>query len=970
MRLLARSFLVVGPAAFLAAALTLAGGCGRGDLNTAPRTGGSPWEEATGNCIACHQGIEAAHPYYPLGCAHCHGGNPKATRKEEAHVQAKAPLPNDATVLPEDYFDKEYLRFVNPTNLRVVQTTCGQTGQGLGTACHASYVSDLKKSMMATTTGHLAGGAWENGLLPDRTAIWGNMPVVDDDGDVPVERGALHSLDQVPGEITSFPPDSFERHYSDVPRKICTRCHLWSRGRAPRDDPGHKGEWRSEGCAACHMPYADDGLSRSGDPTRNVLAPGHPEYHRLTRKIPYQQCSHCHYRGARIGLSYQGMAQLPPGTPTGPNWAGLTSEPIYGSYEYQNPEVNPPDIHMERGMHCIDCHVREEIMGDGNIYGHMDQATEIECEDCHGTPEEYGTMLTEQGRKHTNLRWDNGRMILTGKVDGAERVVKQVKDIVDPASPEYNPLAAQYMTASHLKAQGGVECYTCHSAWQNNCYGCHFNRELGEDGFDMIAGEYTPGKPSTAKKYFLNFKAFQMGWNKDGKVAPYVTGCQVLATVNDELGQTVLHQEMPVTARGLSGLSMNPVNPHTTRVTPRRCEECHRNPAALGLGTDNFNLTRRYLFALAPPPAGGLIVVDRSDASQPQVVGYLTLTEPRDLVVWTDPIDGFARRAYVADGVEGLVVVDLSDPVLPTIVARRTVSDPRDVALVGDSLFVASGSDGLVAFDLANPTAPVRVGSAPAADPRGLAVHGIHLLVADGDAGLRIFDVRDPALPVEVALLDLNGADPAPNQARSVALFPHYSDPPASGLKPFRMEAYVADGSAGVRIVDLGDPQLPVVIQTIPTTDAWAVFPKFHYDPGDETTPSLEHEYLFIADGAGGLRLAEINDPLDPTLLLAVSFGSPVRDVLAMNAFEPPLNKLYVYAAAASAGVQIYDFSDIRTPVPVAAVPVTVQRGLDLERVILDQLVGLDGQQIKDVSHDGARTFDRAEIERILGVRW
>ena len=26
-------------------------------------------------------------------------------------------------------------------------------------------------------------------------------------------------------------------------------------------------------------------------------------------------------------------------------------------------------------------------MGDGNIYGHMDQATKVECRQCHGTPD-------------------------------------------------------------------------------------------------------------------------------------------------------------------------------------------------------------------------------------------------------------------------------------------------------------------------------------------------------------------------------------------------------------------------------------------------------------------------------------------------------------------------------------------------------------------------------------------------------
>ena len=41
-------------------------------------------------------------------------------------------------------------------------------------------------------------------------------------------------------------------------------------------------------------------------------------------------------------------------------------------------------------------------------------------------------------------------------------------------------------------------------------------------------------------------------------------------------------------------------------------------------------------------------------------------------------------------------------------------------------------------------------------------------------------------------------------------------------------------------------------------------------------------------------------------------------------------------------------------------------RGIDLEGMPLDRLVGFDGKPLKDVSHEGARLFTRAEIVRIL----
>jgi hypothetical protein len=599
----------------------------------------------------------------------------------------------------------------------------------------------------------------------------------------------------------------------------------------------------------------------------------------------------------------------------------------------------------------------------------MDQATEIECENCHGTPAAYGSRLSSRGTPLTNVSWDDGRMVLTSKVTGARHTVTQVKDVVDPNHPSYNPLAALAMNANHLKEPGGLECYTCHSAWQNNCYGCHFNRDLTQSALDMVTGTQTPGKPVLDDKYFVNFKNFHMGYNAEGKVAPYVTGCQVLATVTDANGQQVLHQELPVTAAGLSGLALNPVQPHTTQRAARYCVECHRNPAALGLGTESFDLSRTYLFALTPAPHGSLTVINRRDiAAAAAVAGTLALPDPKGLSVVTDQITGTATVAYVADGTLGLVTVDLADPVRPRTVSTLAIADARDVAVAGKTLYLAAGRDGLQTYDVSDRRQPRLLGAVATTEARAVAMHGLWVLVADGASGLRIVDVKDPRTPRTVAAVDLNGEDPAPNDARDVVTLPNYSDPVPAGLKPFGMMAYVADGRAGVRIVNIDQPGNPYVAATVAGGDARAVAAKSHFDVGSSTVPSLEREYLYIADGAGGLRIVNISDPETPSVVTTFSAAGALFDLLVANAFEPPKNKAYLYAGLGAGGCAIIDVSDVRAPVVVTTLPVEVTAGLDLERLHLDQLVDVDGRQIKDVSHEGARPFRREEIERILGA--
>ncbi|MGE0711147.1 MAG: hypothetical protein AB7N76_29365 [Planctomycetota bacterium] len=56
--------------------------------------------------------------------------------------------------------------------------------------------------------------------------------------------------------------------------------------------------------------------------------------------------------------------------------------------------VHLKDIHLERGMHCADCHFSSDAHGDGALYGELRAATTIKCEDCHGSVTGLATLRT------------------------------------------------------------------------------------------------------------------------------------------------------------------------------------------------------------------------------------------------------------------------------------------------------------------------------------------------------------------------------------------------------------------------------------------------------------------------------------------------------------------------------------------------------------------------------------------------
>ncbi|MFT7464470.1 MAG: hypothetical protein ACI9EF_002826, partial [Pseudohongiellaceae bacterium] len=324
-------------------------------------------------CLSCHDGIEDMHPWMALSCTDCHGGNGDAKTVERAHVLPLKGWPKDERVMHPS-FDPAAVRFRNPSDLRVADKTCA--------SCHGSLVEHLGSSLHGTTAGHLNDGLFENGVNPTRQAVYSIFAVNDDDVRDPHGLSSLKSIEQLRGASAE---KELGDHFADLPKKACMQCHLWSEGFGLTGRLGQDGLYRGAGCAACHVPYGEDGLSRSADTTIDRFEPGHPLRHELTGAPTTATCTHCHVGDASIGNAFRGLAQLYPQMPAGPNVPGTTDHLIAGQFFVKDEQLTPSDVHHAAGMDCIDCHTRRDVMGDGDIYGAMEHGVEIECTSCHGT---------------------------------------------------------------------------------------------------------------------------------------------------------------------------------------------------------------------------------------------------------------------------------------------------------------------------------------------------------------------------------------------------------------------------------------------------------------------------------------------------------------------------------------------------------------------------------------------------------
>ena len=117
--------------------------------------------------------------------------------------------------------------------------------------------------------------------------------------------------------------------------------------------------------------------------------------------------------------------------------------------------VHLEDIHLEKGMHCIDCHFTQDVHGNNKLYGETRNAIEIGCEDCHGSVEKKATLMmsgpaSENDAQANMLRmrtpwkqarfyWDEGKLWQRSNVDqNVKWEVVQTVDTITPGNEHYS----------------------------------------------------------------------------------------------------------------------------------------------------------------------------------------------------------------------------------------------------------------------------------------------------------------------------------------------------------------------------------------------------------------------------------------------------------------------------------------------------------------------------------------------------
>ena len=458
----------------------------------------------------------------------------------------------DATSLEKDGSHKGMVLI--PGNLSDATETCGK--------CHPNEFKKIVNSLMTTNSGLVAVDKF----------VFGEADSPD-----------YHY------HIKEIQNSASDKHLRD----LCANCHLG----AEKTEFGEITQLsRGGGCNACHLNYDDASktdLKTYLSSNKKELPLAHPATNIF---VTNEHCFGCHSRSSRISTNYEGWQEtlLDEAEISGKDgYRVLEDKRVYKYIE--------EDVHHAKGMLCIDCHSSHEVMGDGKLYAHEEQAVKLQCSDCHFKEQPntipYDSLDTEsmlvflhRDYKHTD------KPIISVEKEGHPLVNTFVDSLgnaflIGKKDGELFDLKPQPDICARDEAHKDMACSTFHSSWTSKCIGCHNHFDEKEiRAYDLLDKRYVKGQ---WKEYVAEFSSFQPALgvreNSEGThIEPAVPG--MILTIDKgsysgkEIGEDVSFHRLYA-----------PNSPHTTVKNARDCLSCHTNPEAIGYGKGEltFNVSNR-----------------------------------------------------------------------------------------------------------------------------------------------------------------------------------------------------------------------------------------------------------------------------------------------------------------------------------------------------------------------------------------
>lgn len=214
----------------------------------------------------------------------------------------------------------------------------------------------------------------------------------------------------------------------------------------------------------------------------------------------------------------------------------------------------------------------------------------------------------------------------------------------------------------------------------------------------------------------------------------------------------------------------------------------------------------------------------------------------RTVLLTTELLDVYIHNdfAFIPGGLGGLNIVNISDPVNTVVVGAYMSQNCVWGRLYSWSVFEnfaygagrECGIEIIDISDISNPKYANTIGNSIHRYEH-TEVQGNYLYAARHQAGIEIFSLANPQIPVSIGAINTSNA---------------------WAVLPFGNYLFVADGGDGIKIIDISNPSSLDIIAYLPTS-------------GSAKDLSLSANYLFVAVGANGVDMIDVSNPENPIFI-------------------------------------------------------------------------------------------------------
>jgi hypothetical protein len=386
------------------------------------------------SCLICHTqtlGFTDSHRPEAIGCFSCHGGNPFATRKNQAHRQM----------------------ILIPGNLATAKQSCGTT------QCHPDIAERVPSGLMATLSGMIS-----------------------------VDRFVFHEQNSPDSltHVSKLGNTAADEHL----KNLCVACHLGN----PKTKYGSLDETsRGGGCLACHLNYSPEAEKVLPD-VHTQIVKTHPSVslnvsdnhcfgcHSRSGRIstnyegwhettldPAEMPDTSHYRlieGTRVFVKKPEDVH---------HQLGMECIDCHHSYELMGDGKHYAHEEDQQDVQCTDCHIKGEpkVIAANDLDNESAMIAALRFKNIQGRK-----FLTTQKQNHTliNTSVERDSVFMFFKNREKKMAMKPPAEV-----------------CTRTKAHANITCSACHSSWVPSCIGCHNQYDPHEPGYDMLANSDKAG---------------------------------------------------------------------------------------------------------------------------------------------------------------------------------------------------------------------------------------------------------------------------------------------------------------------------------------------------------------------------------------------------------------------------------------------------------------------------------------------